>query len=128
MSESKLSKTTPVAVPQEVTEWMECADSQPREFIVQADLPKRKVSLSFEKGRRVFAEIASEADSVKDRLEILERLMASIAEVAPDDAKVLKSAGAIAVRVLPKQLQQIAALPGIAEIRINRKFSGRPKK
>lgn len=113
------AKTT--SIPEAILAWMASDAAAPEEFIVQADLPRRTVGISkSDKGTRF--ELNDTGSS--DRDATLMRLYEAMRKFVPSDVKLLKAAGAIAVRVLPDQLRCIAAIPGIREIRPNRKLGG----
>ena len=123
----KESETVPTtALPDEISEWAESGDPEPRDFIIQADLPKRSVQVEYRNGKAAFTGVETMSAS-DDRASQLESLLHSIEACISHEAKLLKTAGAIVVRAIPDELRMISKLPGIREIRTNRTISGRPK-
>ncbi|MDA1016429.1 MAG: hypothetical protein O3A00_18470 [Planctomycetota bacterium] len=98
---------------EEFDEWFH----DPREFIVEARLPRRQVLIAHTGIRRSPREIVSEPGN---RAAELERVAHQVEAVVPGSMNILQSAGAIAVRALPAELRAIALIPGVRTIRANR--------
>lgn len=99
---------------------MESGSTVPAEFIVQADLPRRSVAVNKRAtGGHGFAGVSG---SSEERKAILFTLAGSVRDAIRTEPVVLKAAGAVAVSVLPDELRRISELPGIREIRFNRKL------
>ena len=113
----------PIPIPETASDWMKSKDPEPRTFIVQAELPRRTVSVKRSGVRHRFSSVDHTSNG--DREKLLQALLKSIEAIVPGDARTLKSAGAIVVRALPHHIQQIATLPGIREIHENRKSTRR---
>lgn len=113
------SHDSPVLIPDEIVAWMESGTAVPAEFIIQADLPRRSVAvIERATGRRDFSDVSG---NTVERMERLMALAAAVRRTILTEASVLKAAGAIAVSALPEELRRISQLPGIREIRFNRK-------
>lgn len=120
----QMSNATPsssdfqATIPAEIAKWLESETAAPAEFIIQADLPGRTVAVSNSATRQ----FESVSGMNADRQVRLFSLAAAIRDIILTEPSVLKAAGAIAVLALPEQLRRISRLPGIREIRFNRKL------
>lgn len=102
-----------------LAEWLERSEADERELIVEADLPRRRVRLGRSAGGPGVVLKGIEGAPVS-RQAILDELGAFAAGLLEQPPTVLRSAGALAVRVTPAEARQLAEHPLVRAIRPNR--------
>ena len=104
----------------EIAEWLTRDSSDPRELIVEARLPARKVAVQKRADGRVVAD-GINGSTASDRAAVLAELHAFLSEKLDIPPVLLKAAGALAVRATSQQVRQFAEHPLVKSIRPNRK-------
>jgi hypothetical protein len=105
----------------ELSEWLDTADDEPREVIIEARVPKRRVRLptGIIHGTRPQEVITEEGPS---RAAVLEDLKNYLTEVIGSPPRILSAAGAIPLLATIKQIRQIVRHPNVKAVRVNRRL------
>lgn len=105
----------------DLRDWLAGDSGEPRELIVEANVPLRKVAFGQRlAGRAVPSGI--ESGSADERAASLDELRALLADKLGLPANVLRSAGAVVVRATSQQVRQFADHPSVRAIRPNRRL------
>ncbi len=103
----------------ELTEWLARSSDEVRELIVEAAVPRRKISLLRGTGGRLLpADVASSGS----RTEVLEELRSYLKDLLATSPTLLKAAGALAVRASGREAQELLAHPLVRALKLNRKL------
>jgi hypothetical protein len=105
----------------DLVEWLARDSDDPRELIVEAKLPARKVTVQKGIDGRMFPN-GINGLAASDRTPVLAELYAYLADKVDIPPVLLKAAGAIAVKATSQQVRQFAEHPLIKAIRPNRRL------
>lgn len=105
----------------ELTKWLDTMNDEPREVIVEARVPQRRVRLGagVTPGSRAREVITEKGPS---RETVLEQLQSFLSELFGNPPRILRAAGAIAVLATRDQVRQIVSHPSVKAVRANRKL------
>jgi len=101
--------------------WLESGTDEVRELIVEACVPKRRVSLS-RRGHLGSAPMDIRTSAPEERESVLSGLAAFASELLDEPPKTLRAAGALAVCATPKQAKALAEHRLVKTIRPNRRL------
>jgi len=103
----------------ELRAWLQLKVSEPRELIVQVQLPRRHIAIHRTSGSR--SSMRSRGDGVySERIRRLSDLYSVISKVVSKSV-LLTGAGAIAIRATPAEVLRFVDNPLVKEIRQNRR-------
>ena len=105
----------------ELKAWVEGEGDDQREFLVEARVPKRTVTLGNSPSGRVLPREVETSKNV-DRNSLLEELQHDLDELLGTRTNLLRSAGAVAVRANREQLRHITRHPLVRAVRSNRRL------
>jgi hypothetical protein len=105
----------------ELAVWLDSTDDTPREVIVEARVPKRRVRLGkgTTHGPRPTEVITEEGPSRTAALEELQRFLTEVVGTPPH---ILWTAGAIPLLASRNQVRQIVRHPSVKAVRLNRRL------
>jgi hypothetical protein len=105
----------------ELTLWLDTTDDEPREVIVEARVPRRRVRLDTRTTHRTRPHevITEEGPS---RAAVLEELQNFLTEVVGSPPRILWAAGAIPLLATRNQIRQIVRHPKVKAVRVNRRL------
>jgi hypothetical protein len=101
----------------ELNTWLDTADDETREVIVEARVPKRRVRL--DPGTRP-KELTT--DDGPSRAAVLQELQEFLTGVLGSAPRILSAAGAIPLRATQDQLRRIVRHPLVKAVRANRRL------
>ncbi|HBL26745.1 MAG TPA: hypothetical protein DD490_07920 [Acidobacteria bacterium] len=106
----------------ELADWLLQESGEVREVLVDADLPRRTVTLDGTGGGRPRATGLHDAAGSGGRQEILRRLRALLEPFLDTPPVVLEAAGAVAVRATGRQVRGFVDHPLVKAVRPNRRL------
>jgi hypothetical protein len=105
----------------ELTLWLDKTDEEPREVIVEARVPKRRVRLATgSKHGSLPLEVTTQEGPSRDA--VLEQLQDYLAKVIGSPPRILRAAGAIPLLATRDQVRQIVHNPNVRAVRVNRRL------
>ena len=105
-------------------QWLEADLQNDCSVIVEADLPKRLFTVDKHEGSSAKLRSLETVKDKDDRNAILEELAKQIRKIAGDkNVNLLKTSGAVVVKVPAPKLAALAQLVNVKAIRLNRKLS-----